>query len=131
MKQRILKVIKSSAVLLTVGCAYAFFVYKTGFSIPCVFRLVTGFKCPGCGITHMIIHLLRFDIKDAWLSNQAILVMSPLFLYLFCAKLYRYIRYNKTKEPKYETVIEIIIVVALVMFGIARNIPHIADILYR
>lgn len=122
MKQRLLKVIKIGAVILAVGCAYALFVMKTGFAIPCVFNLITGLKCPGCGITHMAVNLLRLNFKDAFMCNQALFVMMPVLGYLAAAKLYRYIKYNSKKEPKGEEITEIILIILLVGFGILRNI---------
>lgn len=113
---------KYGAVLLTAGCAYAFFGFRTGITIPCVFKLITGLKCPGCGVTHMFLNLFRLDFKDAWLSNQAVMAILPLFFCLLCTGVYRYIRYGTKKQPKYETVIEIIMIVVLVLFGIVRNI---------
>lgn len=123
MKQRALKVIRYGAVLIIAGCAYAFFGYKTGMTIPCVFRLITGLKCPGCGVTHMLIQLMRLDFKDAWNCNQAVMLMLPVFLYLLCTGLYRYIKYGTKKQPKHETVIEIALIIILILFGIVRNIP--------
>lgn len=124
MKQRALKVIKLGAVLLILGCAYAFFADKTGIFIPCVFRLITGFKCPGCGITHMFLNILRLDFRSAWSNNPAVMLMLPLFAYLATTNIYRYIKYGTRKEPKHETVIEILMLIALIVFGIIRNIPY-------
>lgn len=122
MKQRLLKVIKTGAVIAAIGCAYALFYMKTGFGIPCVFHLITGLQCPGCGVSRMAMNLLRLDFAAAFSCNRAVFLMVPALLYLLCAKLYRYIRYGKTDEPKHETVIEIIMIAVLVAFGILRNI---------
>lgn len=122
MKQRLLKVIRIGAVILAVGCAYALFVMKTGLAIPCVFNLITRLKCPGCGITHMALNLIRLNFKEAFMCNQALFVMMPVLAYLVVAKLYRYIKYNSKKEPKSEEIIEIILLILLVGFGILRNI---------
>ena len=73
----------------------------------------------------MFINLMRLDIKDAWHSNAVVLAMLPMFAYLLSINVYRYIKYGKRKEPKYETVIEIIMIAVLVVFGIVRNIPGI------
>ena len=122
MKQRLLKVIKTGAVIVIIGCAYALFYVKTGFGIPCVFHLVTGLQCPGCGITRMAVNLLKLDFAAAFSCNRAVFVMLPALAYLLCAKLYRYIRYGKTAEPKHETMMEIMMIAVLVVFGILRNI---------
>ena len=49
MRDRIKKVCIVSAAVISGGCAYAAFYRITGIGIPCLFRLITGFKCPGCG----------------------------------------------------------------------------------
>lgn len=125
MKQRLLKVIKIGAVIFAVGCAYALFVMKTGVTIPCMVNLITGLKCPGCGITHMAVNIMRLHFKEAFRCNPAIFVMLPVFAYLAAAKLYRYIKFDSKKEPTAEKVIEITLIIALVAFGIVRNLVSI------
>lgn len=43
---------------LIIGMLYAVFIKITGISIPCLFREITGLKCPGCGITTFFMNLL-------------------------------------------------------------------------
>jgi hypothetical protein len=38
----------------------------TAFSPPCLFHLLTGMDCPGCGMTRAFLHLAHGDIRGAW-----------------------------------------------------------------
>ena len=35
----------------------------------CVFKLITGKPCPGCGMTHAFIHISQFKFRTALLEN--------------------------------------------------------------
>jgi hypothetical protein len=37
----------------------------------CLFKLISGLPCPGCGITHSIAALTSFNLSAAWQSNPA------------------------------------------------------------
>jgi hypothetical protein len=37
----------------------------------CLVRAVFGISCPGCGITHALLAVLRFDFGAAWRANPA------------------------------------------------------------
>ena len=122
MKQRLIKAIITGAVIAAAGCAYALIYIRTGFAIPCVFRLVTGLECPGCGVTHMMINLIKLDFGAAFRSNPAVFSMLPVLIYLFGAGIYRYIRYGRNNAPKAENIIGIVLIAVLIAFGILRNI---------
>jgi hypothetical protein len=38
--------------------------------IPCLFTLIFGVHCWGCGMTHAVIALFKLDFQDAWNENQ-------------------------------------------------------------
>ena len=50
--------------------------------IPCVFREVTGIRCPACGISHAALAVLRLDFAAAWRHNPLIFLFPPA-LWLF------------------------------------------------
>ena len=51
------------------------------FSPPCLFHLLTGFDCPGCGMTRAFLRLAHGDVRGAWLLHP----FSPfLALLLLC-----------------------------------------------
>lgn len=59
-----LKKLGISAMVLAAGFAY-YLAARFFFAIPCMFRTLTGFKCPGCGITHMLVAELAVCDGDA------------------------------------------------------------------
>ena len=123
MKKRINKVIVRNLLLLLFFILYLVFFKVTGIGIPCVFREITGFKCPGCGITHLFLALLRFDFKEAFLCNPLVFILLPFFIFYFIYLDYAYIVDKKdnlvTKIPK---AFWIILLLITILFGILRNI---------
>lgn len=122
MKERIRKVCFIGAALFISGCAYLLFYLHFGFAIPCIFNLVTGLQCPGCGVTRMIASLTRLDFASAWHYNPVVLIMSPLIAYIIIKAVIQWIKYGNTKSNRAENVMQCLMVVVLVVFGIVRNI---------
>lgn len=122
MTKRIKRVIGFLLIILSVFLAYALFCNYTGFGIPCLFNLITGLKCPGCGITKMCLSLLRFDFKSAFNYNPAILILFPFFVLIFLRAMYVYIKNGDLNLGKAFDIIIYIIITVLIIFGIFRNI---------
>lgn len=123
MKKRLLQVVKIYIILLLVLISYYYINMYTGVFIPCVFRELTGFKCPGCGITHMFFDLINFRFKDAFYDNPLVFIYLPFIVAYFVYLSYLYI-YNKkdnilVKMPKVYLAIVIIITI---IYGIIRNV---------
>lgn len=123
MKKRLLQVVKIYIILLFVLISYYYINMYTGVFIPCVFRELTGFKCPGCGITHMFFDLINFRFKDAFYDNPLVFIYLPFIVAYFVYLSYLYI-YNKkdnilVKMPKVYLAIVIIITI---IYGIIRNV---------
>ncbi len=108
--------------LLAVGIAYGVFYIKTGIGIPCIFNKITGLKCPGCGVTHMCVALMKGDIPEAMQSNVVLFFISPLLLYILIGYACRYIKTGRMWLPKWQTVALYIMIAALVIFAIVRNL---------
>lgn len=121
MTKRIKRVIGFLLIILSVCLAYALFCNYTGFGIPCLFNLITGLKCPGCGITRMCLSLLRFDFKSAFNYNPAILILFPFFVLIFLRAMYVYIKNGDLNLGKAFDIIIYIIITVLIIFGIFRN----------
>ena len=73
--------IKGFFIAGAVVLGYVILKHYTGFSIPCYFRYITGFRCPGCGITRVIYGFLTFDISDAYDANPFITITSPFLIF--------------------------------------------------
>lgn len=120
--KRLFRVFYLFGMLLLAGVSYGIFVEKTGIGIPCPFRLITGWKCPGCGVTHMCVALLRLDFKAAFAANPIILMLSPVLALIFLPYFVRYVK-TGTQELGYLQNIAIwVCIVILILFGILRNL---------
>ncbi len=122
MRERRNKCIRISAVLLCVGCAYAAFCSLTGFGVPCLFHLFTGLNCPGCGVSRMLLSLLRLDFAAAFRYNAGLLCLSPLLLTLIVVWVCRYIRWGNRKPGRLLQAAELGFAALLVIWGAIRNL---------
>ena len=52
--------LRTLALVLGAGAVYAVLAARFG-GLACPFRLVTGLQCPGCGVTTLLLCLLRGD----------------------------------------------------------------------
>ena len=123
MRFRIRKVLEANVILLLILFTYYFINKYTGFFIPCIFREVTGYKCPGCGVTHLVFDLIQFKFVEAFYENPLIFILLPFIVIYYVYMTYLYI-YNKkekviSKVPNYVWGIMIVITI---LYGIIRNI---------
>ncbi len=111
---------KKGLAVLGAGVLYLIWIKATGWMIPCIFRRVTGLKCPGCGVTHMLLGLLRLDFTGARTQNAFLFYTLPL---LAAEIIYARVMASKRKQlPRWNEVLLLIYCAALIVFGILRNI---------
>lgn len=69
--------------LIVAGAAYLFIFEpgKSGFFLPCLFRLLTGFTCPGCGATRALHQVLHGHFETAFTLNPLFLLAIPFLLF--------------------------------------------------
>ena len=119
-KSQIQKEIRYLLIILGVGFGYYLWLNFTHLGIPCPFRTITGWLCPGCGITHMLIALIHLDFHTAYLENPFLLLTLP---FLIGEILYqRYLQLTKQTNPRWNQVFLWLYVIALINFGILRNL---------
>ena len=112
--------------LLSLGIAAAMGLYCIaalwGWGLPCLFYQLTGLLCPGCGNSRAALALLRLDLSAAFSCN----LLFPLeffyilWVYAHCCK-----AYLKGKRFSYQPpcpVMDIIVLVAIVIWGVVRNL---------
>ena len=51
--------------------------------IPCLWKAIFGFHCPGCGLSTALISLMKLDFRGAFESNWMIFILMPLGVYYF------------------------------------------------
>lgn len=114
------KTTKTWVGILGAGIAYYIWLKVGGMAIPCIFRKITGWKCPGCGITTMIWNMAELDFVTAYQANPFLFLTWPLLLaeiiYLIV------LSYKNRKTPVWNEWLAGIYACALVIFGIVRNI---------
>ena len=71
--------------LLIAGSVYLFLFEpgRTGFFPVCMFRLVTGLTCPGCGTTRALHQILHGHFLEAFMLNPLLLLAIPFLLFAF------------------------------------------------
>ena len=88
MSNPVIKYIAINKIIVIVG-AYIIFstILKatTGIDvcIPCLWKTIFGFHCPGCGLTTAFISLMELDFRKAFESNWTIFILVPLGVYYF------------------------------------------------
>jgi len=96
--------------------------HKYHMYIPCPIHFITGFYCPGCGVTRMLLSLIKLDFYQAFRYNPLLFIMFPFFIFFYIESLIAEINNKKALYNKVPNYIYIIIIVILVMYGILRNI---------
>ena len=123
MRERLKNVLRGGAILILAGLIYAA-LYLMGIQIPCLFHLLTGLYCPGCGISRMFISILHLDFLNALRYNSMVMFLSPFLLVLLFQVLFSYVKTGSKKLSKRQTVAVWIMAGLLLLFGILRNIPQ-------
>lgn len=93
--------------------------------IPCAFHAVTGWDCPGCGMTRSAHHLLHGDAAAALRANPLSFLALPLASWLFAAYIGRELfgyrfpdRVRRLPAP-----LLVALCVAVAAFCVWRNLP--------
>lgn len=126
MRARLLRTLKTTVPLLVIAALYVLLWELTGEGLPCFFYRITGFYCPGCGNGRLFIALLQLDFYQAFRYNPLTFVVLPFLLMLFLKYQIAYIRSKNLSFSKIERLLMIFFLVALILFGIMRNLPQLS-----
>ena len=121
-KIRFKQKLKLLLAVVFVGICYYIWILLTGLKIPCIFNELTGFLCPGCGITRMFMALFRLDFKSAFAYNKAMFFILPVFSAVYLFETYRYVKSGETKNTVVSEIVMAGCGIGLLVFGIIRNI---------
>lgn len=121
-----IRLVKWLCAVLIIGIVYFVLITLTDVGIPCIFRLITGLYCPGCGITTMFLRLARLDFIGAFHANAAVLCLSPFWIIYGIVKIFFSPKWTENNSIA-EKVLIWSSLILLILFGIMRNIPFFAS----
>lgn len=89
----------------------------------CPFLYFTGYQCPGCGSQRAVHALLHLNFKEAFDYNALLTILIP---YMFAGLIFDFEKikrqYPKLRNILFGQTAAIIVLVAVVLFFIFRNI---------
>ena len=121
-RKRLFRILCTAMLLFIAGVLYSIFFQCTGIGLICPVRFMTGWKCPGCGVTHMCTALLHLDLAAAFFANPALLLLSPLLAVIFIPYCVNYIQTGCWRMRPWQNTVLWICIAILVLYGSARNI---------
>ena len=111
-----------SIILLILLLIYVLVGNKVNLYIPCPIKFITGLYCPGCGITRMILSILKGDLYQAFRYNPLVFILTPFLIFYFLEISISKICNKKSICKKIPNYVFYILIVALVVYGVLRNI---------
>jgi len=88
----------------------------------CPFRLWTGFLCPGCGTLRAVHYFLNGRWDAAFRCQPLLFLLIPILVPLAGKLCYEHIRKTSLTFP-FESQVYGLIVIAVCLFTVLRNIP--------
>jgi len=64
----------------------------------CLFKLVTGNECYGCGMTRAVLSVIHFRFEDAIHYNKMVTIVFPLLIYIWIKTLFNFSKKQLTKS---------------------------------
>lgn len=89
-----------------------YFVVRMIFSAFCPLVILTGFPCPGCGMTRAFLFVLTGQFSRAWKMNPLVYGWVIFFLYAFVQ---RYVR--RTRIKGWQMFLALLLAAMLLSFG--------------
>ena len=120
---------KKTIILLLILIAYLIIGKLIGFYLPCPIHKITGFYCPGCGITRMFLYIFKLDFYKSFRSNMLVFILLPFAIVLYFEKIYSNYKKKKSLYDKIDIKVWYVLLVIVLIYGILRNIfPILAPI---
>lgn len=115
----------AGAAAMAAGAAIVYFIdpSKPNFLPVCPLYTMTGFACPGCGMTRGFHALFHGDVISAIDFNALIPFWALLFGYGFVGLVLTAVRGRGLKLLKFNPLLLWLLLFVVVAFGVVRNIP--------
>jgi hypothetical protein len=75
-------------------------VWHIDIGIPCLWKHVFEFTCPGCGLTRAFIQLIQFKLQAAWNCNPLIFLVLPFGMYYVVIDYRRFMKKNQALKSE-------------------------------
>lgn len=105
------KTLLAGAGLLCAGLLYGYVLIPLGLRIPCLFRRLTGLRCPGCGITDLCLGLLHGRFVPA--CNYGLVLAAPWIPVVL---------WVQRRHPQAAGALAWVLAAALLAWGVLRNL---------
>ena len=89
----------------------------------CPLRALTGYDCPGCGLTRSLHALMNGDVVRAVDHNVLMVVLLPLAILAFAQWTAGRLGYRTPALPSWRPWMSVVAGVAVFGFLVARNLP--------
>ena len=106
------------------GAVYLYFHDPHSYPLLCIFYLLTGFYCPGCGAGRACYSLLHLRFVDAFCYNPLMTILLPLIgLYIAVRALDWMVTGGNHVDRKVSVKLLVWILAIVLVYGVLRNIP--------
>ncbi len=96
------------------------------FFVPCPFKYLTGYHCPGCGSQRAIHQLLHGDLLSAFRLNPLMILSLPLIFWGLGTMVWNFIYDTKLRVKLFYSNLFIYTYFGVVLiYWIVRNIPYV------
>ncbi|MGD0814209.1 MAG: DUF2752 domain-containing protein [Verrucomicrobiota bacterium] len=115
-----------AGLIATAGAAVILFLFDpatTGVYPVCLLHLTTGLLCPGCGTLRAMHQLTHGNFAAAWRLNCFVMSLFPIAAWLAARELVWLSTGKRLPGIVTRPVFGWALVVGLVVFGVARNLP--------
>ena len=112
------------AAITVIGAVYLYFHNPHRYPLPCLFHVITGLYCPGCGAGRASYSILHFRFSDAFRYNPMYVILLPLIgIYIVVRAIDWMLTGENHVDGKINPKILYAIAILVLGFGIMRNIP--------
>lgn len=113
--------VQSALILVGVGALYALETQTLGLFVPCPLHLLTGLKCPACGITTAILALLHGDVSAAFAANPGLAFSLPVLGPYLCWLLWGWL-HGRPARGRAVNAVGVGLIVYFAVWGVWRNL---------
>ncbi|MEV4005063.1 DUF2752 domain-containing protein [Actinomadura sp. NPDC049753] len=89
----------------------------------CPFLTLTGYYCPGCGMTRLVYALAHGHVGTAFGLNPLLFVLLPVFGYLYARWTFRTAQGLPMRSALFKPAVAYSFVGLLIVYWIVRNLP--------